>query len=164
MCMTNAQAAQSSPPQTSQSCYVEVNKLPTKEKLTSYQLVPHLLSLGWPPAKLLWNTGSCHPSTVTPTEDDSTTPTTAPHLMEFRKWPLAPAILPPVVLSLPTLVFTCRDSTIRTKCLPCQSAEGGTSTAIRANWQHLHSSKELLTSVPTPAALGTSVERSNRPP
>lgn len=68
-----------------------------------------------------------------------------------------------MVLSLPTLVFTCRDSTIRTKCLPCQSAEGGTSTAIRANWQHLHSSEELLTSVPTPAASGTSVARSNRP-
>lgn len=50
--------------------------------------------------------------------------------------------LPPLVLRLPTLIFTRRDSTIRTKCLPCQSAEGGTSTAIRGNWQYLHSGQE----------------------
>lgn len=46
MCMTNAKALQSPPPLTTESCYVGVSKLPTKEKFTPYQLVPHLLSPG----------------------------------------------------------------------------------------------------------------------
>lgn len=35
-----------------------------------------------------------------------------------------------------------KHGSIRTKCLPCRSAEGGTSTAIRANWLYLRSVQE----------------------
>lgn len=82
--------------------------------------------------------------------------------MEFRKWPLAQAIYPHWSLACQLLLFTRSDRTIKTKCLPCQSAEGGTSAAIRGNWQYLRSGEDCWHQFPPQWLWWTSVAEIKR--
>lgn len=71
------------------------------------------------------------------------------------------------VLQWTTYIFTLGGrfkymALIGTKCVAPWSEEGGTSTAIRGNWQYLQSTQECWHQLPPPWPQGTSVQRSNR--
>lgn len=64
--------------------------------------------------------------------------------MEYRKRLLRQTIYPLSSTPLDNSLYSHIGAfgSIRTKCLPCLSAEGGTSTAIRGNWRYLWSARE----------------------